>query len=154
MGPQLNFQRMQWRMLFAVMFCYLFLNLGRYNFAFAMAQMDDALGLTAGDMGLIAGGMFLAYGIGQILAGSLADRMSIRWLIVAGATASCLLNISSSFAVGFITLLLPWLLNGLCQACGFAPAARAIAGIRLLGDIFKKSGANCSPLVISTYCFL
>ena len=63
--PDPAFRRAQWRMLLAVMGCYLFYYCGRQNLAFANTAIRADLGLDARDVGVIGGGMLLAYGVGQ-----------------------------------------------------------------------------------------
>ncbi|MBX3412116.1 MAG: MFS transporter [Pirellulales bacterium] len=122
-----RFRRAQWRMLLAVMGCYLFYYTGRQNFGFINRALQSELGLSATDVGTIGGGMLLAYGLGQAVNGGLADRFGTRRMMTLGALASAALNWAASFAGGYTSLLLCWTANGYAQSFGWAPGSKLIA---------------------------
>lgn len=122
-----RFRRAQWQMLLAVMGCYLFYYTGRQNFGFINRALQSDLGLSAGDVGAIGGGMLLAYGLGQAVNGGLADRFGSRRMMAAGALASTALNWAASFAGGYYMLLACWTANGYAQSFGWAPGSKLIA---------------------------
>ncbi len=122
-----GFRRAQWRMLLAVMGCYLFYYTGRQNIAFANAALRDDLGLDPREVGAVGGAMLLTYGAGQAVAGGLADRFGGRVLIPLGAALSVALNWAASFATGFPWLLAAWAANGFAQSLGWAPGSRLLS---------------------------
>lgn len=121
------FRRAQWRMLFAVMGCYLFYYTGRQNFGFINRALQSDLGLTPDQVGAVGGGMLLAYGLGQVVSGGLSDRYGTRVLMGLGALLSVAMNWVTSFTDGFAWLLLAWTLNGFAQSFGWSPGGRLIA---------------------------
>lgn len=125
--PSAEFRRVQWRMLLAVMGCYLFYYTGRQNFGFVNQALQSDLGLTPDQVGMVGGGMLLAYGLGQAVNGGLADRYGSRLLMGLGALLSVALNWACSFAGGFTALLVGWTANGYAQSLGWAPGGKLIS---------------------------
>lgn len=122
-----RFRRAQWRMLGAVMFCYLFYYTGRQTFGFAIPGIQAELGLSKQTLGWVSAGMLWAYAIGQFINGNLGDRFGGRRMMMLGAGASFALNWLTSFGVGFKSLLGSWGANGLAQSMGWAPGSRLVA---------------------------
>src|SRR6218665_4003139 len=100
-----RFRRMQWRMLGAVMFCYLFYYTGRQTFGFAIPGIQQELGLSKQTLGWVSAGMLWAYALGQFINGNLGDRFGGRRMMMLGAAASFALNWLTSFGTGFKSLL-------------------------------------------------
>ena len=71
--------------------------------------------------------MLWAYAIGQAINGNLADKFGGRRIMTLGAVLSCGANWVTSFASGFVGLILPWGINGYFQALGWAPGSRLIS---------------------------
>jgi OPA family glycerol-3-phosphate transporter-like MFS transporter len=122
-----RFRRAQWRMLGAVMFCYLFYYTGRQTFGFAIPGIQAELGLSKQALGWVSAAMLWAYALGQFINGNLGDRFGGRRMMAAGAVASFLLNWLTSFGVGFKSLFASWGANGLAQSMGWAPGSRLVA---------------------------
>lgn len=121
-----RFRRAQWRMLGAVMFCYLFYYTGRQTFGFAIPGIQQELGLGKQTLGWVSAGMLWAYAIGQMINGNLGDQFGGRRMMTAGAIASFVLNWCTSFSVGLKSLLVCWGANGLAQSMGWAPGSRLV----------------------------
>jgi OPA family glycerol-3-phosphate transporter-like MFS transporter len=126
-GGAAQFRRMQWRMLGAVMFCYLFYYTGRQTFGFAIPGIQRELGLDKQTLGWVSAGMLWAYAAGQFINGNLGDKFGGRRMMMLGAAASFALNWLTSFGVGFKSLLASWSANGLAQSMGWAPGSRLVS---------------------------
>lgn len=122
-----RYRYLQWRMLFAVMFCYLFYYTGRQTLGFAIPGIQQEFGISKQLIGWISAGMLWGYAIGQAINGNLGDKFGGRKVVTAGAVLSTAMNWATSFSVGFKTLLLGWWINGYVQALGFAPGSRIIS---------------------------
>ena len=122
----------QRRMLFAVMFCYLFYYTGRQTFGFAIPGMQAEFGVSKATLGWVSAAMLWCYAIGQAFNGNLGDKFGGRRIMSAGAALSCAANWAVSFATNAVNLGLLWGLNGFFQAMGWAP------GSRLLSNWFGK----------------
>lgn len=122
-------RRKQWRILFALMFCYLFYYTGRQNFGWAIPVMldDEGLGLSATDLGFISGAMLMVYGFGQFINGNLGDKFGGRKMVTLGGILSAALNWLASIGNSFWSLFLPWAANGYAQSMGWAPGSRMLS---------------------------
>jgi OPA family glycerol-3-phosphate transporter-like MFS transporter len=122
-------RRAQWRMLFVLMFCYLFYYTGRQNYGWAVPLMldDQGLGLSATQLGFISGAMLMCYGIGQSINGNLGDKFGARKMVTMGGLLSTALNWITSFGTSFYTILFPWATNGFAQSMGWAPGSRMLS---------------------------
>mgnify|MGYP000046825900 CR=1 FL=1 len=150
---QQAFRKMQWQMLFAVMFCYLFFYTGRQNFGWAILGIESEFGVSKKDIGWIGAGMLWAYGLGQFVNGNLADKFGARRMMALGGGLSFLMNWATSFASSFFQVLIFWTLNGFCQSLGWAPGSRLIANWWGAGERGKAFGfyvfaAACSSILI------
>lgn len=125
-GPT-QFRRAQWRMLFAVMFCYLFFYTGRQTFGFAIPGLQKEFGFSKETLGWASAALLWCYAIGQAINGNLADKLGGRKVMTAGAILSCVANWVVSFATGLASLVIPWGINGYLQALGWAPGSRLLS---------------------------
>ncbi len=133
-GPdQAAFARAQWRMLSAVMICYLFFYTGRQNLGFAIAGMQTELGLPATVIAGLNSAMLLGYGLGQAINGNLSDIYGARRMVGMGAALSFLLNWALSLTNSAGWAMACWFGNGLAQSAA-SPAIR-----RLIVDWFPQA---------------
>lgn len=84
------------------------------------------LELTSEQIGWILASLKVAYGIGQLLNGQLAERLSPRILLAVGMFGSAALNLLFGFGTGFYFLLFVWAMNGYCQSLGWPPTVRVV----------------------------
>jgi sugar phosphate permease len=84
-------------------------------------------GLNKTQIGAVLGGMKIAYAVGQLVNGQLAERFPARSLLAAGMLGSALLNLTFGLAEGLYFLLFIWACNGYCQALGWTPCIRVAA---------------------------
>ncbi|MCQ0110430.1 MFS transporter, OPA family, glycerol-3-phosphate transporter [Zhouia amylolytica] len=122
-----DFRRTQWKMLFAVMFCYLFFYTGRQNFGWAIQGIEGEFGVTKQYIGWAGAAMLWAYGIGQFINGNLADKYGARRMMVIGGVLSVIMNWATSFATAYWMIVLFWALNGFSQSLGWAPGSRLVS---------------------------
>ncbi len=99
----------------------------RTNISAAVPGLQQDLGFTKAQIGLILGGLKLAYGVGQFLNGQLAERYPARRLLALGMFGSALLNVVFGFGTALYFLLFVWAANGYCQALGWTPSMRVAA---------------------------
>jgi len=113
-------------MLLITMLCYLFFYTGRHNFGWAANGMASALHLSYSTIGWISFSMLIGYSIGQLINGNLADRLSARLMVTAGAYLSILINVAISFSNEGWVIMVLWTLNGYFQSMAWAPGAKLI----------------------------
>lgn len=148
-----DFRNYQWRMLFAVMFCYLFFYTGRQNFGWAIQGLAMEFDVTKQNVGWAGAAMLWAYGIGQFINGNLADKYGARRMIVLGGVLSVLMNWATSYASAYWMVIVFWALNGFGQSLGWAPGSRLLSnwwGTRERGKAFGfyVFAAGCSSILI------
>jgi sugar phosphate permease len=88
---------------------------------------EGGLGLTSLEAGTILASLKIAYGLGQLLNGQLAERISPRRLLAIGMFGSAALNLLFGFSTGFYFLLFVWAMNGYCQSLGWPPTVRVVS---------------------------
>jgi sugar phosphate permease len=88
---------------------------------------SGGLGLGADEVGWILASLKIAYGLGQVVNGQLAERISPRVLLALGMFGSAALNVLFGFSTGFYFLLFVWATNGFCQSLGWTPCVRVMA---------------------------
>jgi MFS transporter, OPA family, glycerol-3-phosphate transporter len=137
-GPQTNvaapvcetmrpFRAAQWRMVFAVMFCYLFFYTGRQTLGFAIPGIQAEFGVNKQSLGWVSAALLWSYALGQLINGNLGDKFGGRRVATAGALLSFLMNWATSFTTGVESLGFCWGINGYFQAMGWAPLSRLLS---------------------------
>ncbi|MCZ6673436.1 MAG: MFS transporter [Verrucomicrobia bacterium] len=99
----------------------------RTNISAAIPGIEAELGFSKAQIGLILGGLKLAYGIGQLVNGQLAEKFSARKLLTIGMLGSAILNVVFGFGAAVYFLLFIWACNGYFQALGWTPCMRVAA---------------------------
>lgn len=99
----------------------------RTNISAAIPGIQDEFGFTKAQIGLILGGLKLAYGIGQLVNGQLAEKLSARKLLTVGMLVSAALNVVFGMGTALYFLIFIWACNGYFQALGWTPCMRVAA---------------------------
>ncbi|HUS62924.1 MAG TPA: MFS transporter [Kofleriaceae bacterium] len=99
----------------------------RNNISAAVPGIQADLELSKTQIGTILGALKLAYGIGQLLNGQLAERVSPRLLLAIGLFMSAGLNAVFGLGTGLYFLMFVWAANGYFQALGWTPCMRIAA---------------------------
>ena len=95
----------------------------RQNISTAVKGLQGE-GLTEIEVGWIMGGLKVAYAVGQLVNGQLAERFPARILLAVGMLGSAALNVVFGLSEGLYFLLFVWACNGYCQALGWTPCVR------------------------------
>jgi sugar phosphate permease len=103
----------------------------RTNLSAAVPGMESpvaegGLGLSGQQTGMILASLKIAYGVGQLLNGQLAERFSPRLMLALGMFGSAALNMLFGASTGFYFLLFVWATNGYCQSLGWPPTVRVV----------------------------
>lgn len=99
---------------------------GRVNYGVAQPGLLAEGGLSKVQAGAIASAMLAAYALGQIVNGSLGERLGARRMIFAGLLGSALANLIFSLGSGWAVLAALWACNGFCQSAGWPSAIRTM----------------------------
>jgi OPA family glycerol-3-phosphate transporter-like MFS transporter len=96
----------------------------RQNLAVAQPAMEIDLKWSKTDLGLISTCFAVAYAIGQVVNGQLADRWGGKRLILTGIAVSIAVNILFSMTNSLLLMCILWTLNGFFLATGVPSNAR------------------------------
>lgn len=99
----------------------------RTNLSAAVPGIEAEFHLTKTQIGTILGSLKLAYGIGQLINGQLAERFSPRKLLAIGMLTSAALNVLFGWMTGLYFFLFVWACNGYVQSLGWTPTMRVAA---------------------------
>ncbi len=101
--------------------------IGRLNYSSAISTMKESGVVLLSQAGTISMAYFFAYACGQLVNGSLADRVKPQWMIFWGLMLSGVANMLMGLVPVYPWLLLFWGANGYLQAMIWPPIIRIIA---------------------------
>lgn len=117
----------------------------------AAPLMQGELNLSATAYGFVVSAFFWTYVPSQILAGWLADRISVHRLMAAGVAIWGIATLLTGFVAGVIPLVLLRLLMGLGEGTAFPCASKVIARVpeesRGTANIALSAGLSVGPLI-------
>src|SRR5262245_24701050 len=99
----------------------------RQNIAAAVDGLEKIEGLNKSQIGFVLGALKIAYAIGQLVNGQMAERIPARVLLAIGMLCSAALNVAFGFATGLYFWIFIWACNGYFQALGWTPCIRVTA---------------------------
>ena len=111
-----NFLRI--RQVLAMLVTYALFYVCRLSFSVTKKTMIDSGAYTAKELGFVGSALLIAYAIGKILNGFLADHANVRRFIGFGLFASAMANFAVGFHLYAGVLAAVWFGNGLVQATG------------------------------------
>jgi len=121
------FQRSEFGVLWVLWITYGSFYFCRTNISAAIPGIEAEFGFTKAQIGLILGGLKLAYGLGQLVNGQLAEKISARKLLAVGMLVSAGLNVAFGMGAALYFLIFIWACNGYFQALGWTPCMRVAA---------------------------
>jgi len=116
-----------WKALFLFAFLYCFLYSGRLNISTAIPMMEEEMGWSTAQLGILSSILFWTYGFGHLINGRLGEVVGIKKLIVAGIILSALANILISFQSSLIVICILWGFNGYFQSMLWSPGMAFIS---------------------------
>jgi OPA family glycerol-3-phosphate transporter-like MFS transporter len=122
-----TYKRMRWRMMLSVFAGYTFFYFVRNSFSLAKPYLIKDYGLSKGDVGFIATGLAVAYGMSKFVMGNVSDRSNPRYFMATGLLLSGLVNlVFPTFAGSVAVMFALWAVNGWAQGMGWPPSARTL----------------------------
>ena len=119
----------------------LFLNyVDRGALPLAAPLIQDAMGLSARQIGVLFTAFFWSYALLQIPAGWLADRFGAQRVLAAGLALWACATMLAGFAQSFATLLLLRLLLGVGESAGFPSVSKLLATVVPVGSLGRANG--------------
>lgn len=96
----------------------------RIDYAAALAEIVNDLGVTKQAASIAVTGSFITYGVGQIISGVLGDRIRPTRLIFAGMVCTSLINLMMGFLPSLTAMTAVWCFNGFFQALLWPPMVK------------------------------
>ena len=122
-----TFRHVQIRMMLLCWVVYAMAYFGRLNLSIAIPGLQTAFSVGKAEIGLIGTLFFWFYGVGQLLGGTLGDRLPARRLVAFGLVASAACNLLFGFTRQLGWLYVVWALNGVFQSLLWCPIVKTIA---------------------------
>ena len=128
----------------------------RKDFAAVMVGMIKSDIITNSDGGFIGMGLFIMYGLGQLVSGFLGDKMKPHHLLIGGLSLTAVCNLAMPLASGAAVMIPIWALNGFAQAMLWPPILRLLAE-NLSGEAFVRgnlvvtSAAHAATIILYLY---
>ena len=104
--------------------CYCSAYIGRLNLSAVLGGLSQDLALSDARAGMLQTAFALVYAVGQVVNGSLIDRISARRYIAVGLLSSAVCNALFGMANSYPILLLLWALNGAAQSMLWTPVVK------------------------------
>jgi len=120
------YRRYRAQMLLTIFVGYAGYYLVRVNINVAKPYLINELGLTKGDVGLLASSLTVAYGLSKFLMGNVSDRSNPRYFLATGLILSALVNLVFGFLPGLLLMVIFWFFNGWFQGMGWPPCGRTM----------------------------
>ncbi|KLU39098.1 MAG: hypothetical protein AA931_10880 [Peptococcaceae bacterium 1109] len=97
---------------------------GRMNLAVALPVLEEQYNLSTAALGLISSAFYWVYAFGQLINGSLGDRVSARKFVFFGLMGTAVCNLLFGFSRTLWAMVLLWGLNGIFQSTGWGPIVK------------------------------
>lgn len=128
----------------------------RKGFAAVMAGMISAGVIDKSMGGFIGMGLFICYGVGQLISGYLGDRLKPRDLIFIGLGLSGVCNLLMPLVPSSALMIPVWALNGLGQAMLWPPIVRMLSDSLdherfVRANLIVTSAAHVSTILLYLY---
>ena len=153
-----EYKRCRRQMLLATFFGYAGYYLVRTNINVAKPYLIHDLGLSKGDVGLLAASLTIAYGISKFVMGNVSDRSNPRYFLATGLILSGVVNLLFGFLPSLALMTFFWFINGWCQGMGWPPCARTLVhwfsdkerGTKMaIWNLSQNVGGMLAPIIAS-----
>jgi MFS transporter, OPA family, glycerol-3-phosphate transporter len=140
-----TYERWRWQVFAITWLAYAGFYLTRKSFSVAKAELEKpgVMGMTEAQMAWADGGNQAAYGVGQLLWGTLGDRYGLVGMLASIATAVVMGASTSALAMAVL-----FTVQGLCQAAGWAPLVKNVGAFFSRGERGRVMGLWCTNYAI------
>ena len=122
-----KFSRNQRRIWLACFFSYAAAYVARLNMGAALGSVIEDLNLTDAQGGMFQTVFALVYAVGQLINGSIVDKISARRYIAAGLVLSGVCNLLFGLSRSYAMMVVFWALNGAVQSMLWTPIVKLMA---------------------------
>ena len=138
-----KFSPLQRSTLLLCFFAYAAAYTGRLNLSAALPGLRGGIAMSDAQAGLFQTVFALVYAAGQIVNGSLVDKINVRRSIAVGLIVSAACNALFGLTASFPVLLILWGLNGAAQSMLWTPI------VKLVADRFSGHARDRASFVLS-----
>jgi len=122
----------------------------RGNLSIAAPLIKDELGLSASQLGILLSAFFWTYGLSQILAGYLVDRIDVNWVMAAGFFLWSAATGATGLLHGFAALLAVRLILGVGESVAYPSYSKILTrhfplSQRAFANAVIASGLSSGP---------
>lgn len=151
-----EYKRYRFQVLATIFVGYAAYYLVRTNINVAKPYLIHDLGLSKGDVGLLASALTIAYGISKFVMGSISDRSNPKYFLATGLILSGVCNLVFGFLPGLFLMTTCWFLNGWFQGMGWPPCGRTMVhwfsdgerGTKMaIWNVAQNIGGMLAPLI-------
>ena len=112
--------------------------LTRLNYSAVMVEMIATEGFSKASASIALTGLFITYGIGQIISGFLGDKVKPQSLVFCGLLTSAAMNLAITVCPNTLWMTVVWCINGFAQAMMWPPLVR-IMSTYMSEEDYKKA---------------
>ena len=138
-----KFSPLQRSTLLLCFFAYASAYTGRLNLSAALPGLRGGIAMSDTQAGLFQTVFALVYAAGQIVNGSLVDKINVRRSIAVGLIVSAACNVLFGLTASFLVMLILWGLNGAAQSMLWTPI------VKLVADRFSGHARDRASFVLS-----
>ncbi len=121
-----EYNRYKWQVFITIFLGYAVFYITRKNLSFAKPYLIDQLGYTKLQVGAIAAGMPLAYGLGKFIMGGVSDKSNPRYFMGLGLILGGFVNIIFGSFQSIASFTVLWTINGWVQSMGWPPCGKTM----------------------------
>lgn len=123
----------------------------RLNYAAVVAEIASDTGIAKDILAFPVTGLFITYGIGQLISGWLGDRIPPKWLMFMGLGISTAMNVLLPLSQNAVYMTAIWCINGFGQALMWPPMVKILSGYLSSDDYIKATftvilGSTCGTI--------
>lgn len=122
----MDMKKWQVRIFAACFIAYTAAYICRVNLSIALPGIGKDLGYNNTSLGLIGTALFWVYALGQLINGTIGDKVSSRVFIFLGLIVSAILNLLFGFSSLLLVMIVIWGANGLFQSMLWGPIVKTL----------------------------
>lgn len=119
-------------LLCSIIYCISYIT--RINYGAVIVSMVKDTGWNESQLSYALIGLFVAYGVGQLVSGFFGDKIQPKYLVAIGLVATVCMNLLIPLCPNFILTTVVWSINGLAQAFMWPPLVKLMADKLTLED--------------------
>ena len=110
----------------------------RINYSAVLVEIINSEGYSKTSASVPLTGLFIVYGVGQLISGFLGDKFSPEKIIFCGLLITSAMNILLPFCPSPLLMTAVWCVNGFAQALMWPPLVKILSGALTLDDYAKN----------------